>query len=45
VNLANWYRPEGPTAGKAVWRITPARKFNWWFGTTLDLAWLLNASK
>jgi hypothetical protein len=44
-NLANWYRPEGPSAGKAVWRLSPPRKFNWWFGTTLDLAWLVSDTK
>jgi hypothetical protein len=44
-NLENWYRPEGPASGKSVWRITPARKYNWWFGTTLDLAWLVSTTQ
>jgi hypothetical protein len=44
-NLANWYRPDGPSAGKAVWRLAPARKLNWWFGSTLDLAWMMSASE
>ncbi len=33
--------PDGPSSGKAEWRLSPPRKFNWWFGTTSDLPWLL----
>ena len=43
-NLDNWYRPEGPASGKSVWRLSPPRKFNWWFGATLDLAWMMAQS-
>lgn len=39
--LDYWHRPGGPDAGLAEWRLNPPRKFNWWFGTTLDLQWLL----
>jgi hypothetical protein len=39
--LNNWHRPGGLALGKAEWRISPARKFNWWFGTTSDLPWLM----
>lgn len=42
-NLESWHRPGGPAAGLAEWRLTPARKLNWWFGTTLDLPWLVAA--
>jgi hypothetical protein len=45
VNLKYWHRPDGPSAGKAVWRVSPARKVNWWFGTTLDLAWMMGATE
>jgi len=44
-NLKNWHRPGGPTAGKPVWRLSPPRKFNWWFGSTHDFEWLVKASK
>jgi hypothetical protein len=40
-NLEMWHRPDGPLSGKAEWRLSPARKFNWWFGTTSDLGWLM----
>jgi hypothetical protein len=39
--LNNWHRPSGPASGKAEWRLSPPRKFNWWFGTTSDLPWLM----
>jgi hypothetical protein len=42
-NLESWHRPGGPAAGLAEWRLSPARKLNWWFGTTLDLPWLVDA--
>jgi hypothetical protein len=44
-NLASWYRPDGPSSGKAVWRVSPARKLSWWFGSTLDLAWMMAATE
>ena len=34
-NLSDWYRPTSTT--KPVFRISPARKFNWWFGTNSDM--------
>jgi len=42
-NLESWHRPGGPASGLAEWRLSPARKLNWWFGTTLDLPWLIPA--
>lgn len=27
--------------GKTVWRFSVPRQYNWWFGSTLDLGWLL----
>jgi hypothetical protein len=41
-NIAQWIRTGADTvaAGKTFYRLTPPRKFNWWFGTTSDLAWL-----
>ncbi|MBX3268690.1 MAG: hypothetical protein KF729_00425 [Sandaracinaceae bacterium] len=39
-NLASWHRPGGPASGLSEWRLSPPRKLNWWFGTTLDLPWL-----
>jgi hypothetical protein len=40
-NLDLWYRPGSTSLGKAEWRLSPSRKFNWWFGTTSDLTWLM----
>ena len=31
-----WYRPSGPASGLTEYRLTPPRKFNWWFRTTAD---------
>jgi hypothetical protein len=43
-NLAEWHRPAAPsTVGKSEWRLSPGRKFNWWFGTTSDMTWLTTA--
>ncbi len=43
-DLDMWHRPDAPsTVGKSEWWLSPARKFNWWFGTTNDLTWLLAA--
>ena len=36
-----WTRPSGPQSGLSVYRMTPARKFNWWFRTTANRDWLL----
>ena len=41
-NLDSWHRPNGPASGQTEWRLSPERKFNWWFGTTSDLGWLLS---
>ncbi len=38
-SLNYWHRPGGPAAGLAEWRLSPPRKFNWWFGSTLDMSW------
>lgn len=36
--LNYWHRPGGvQKQGQPEWRLRPPRKFNWWFGTTLDL--------
>ena len=43
INLDSWHRPNGPDSGQTEWRLSPERKFNWWFGTTSDLGWLLDA--
>ncbi|HKE19683.1 MAG TPA: hypothetical protein VKB80_32625 [Kofleriaceae bacterium] len=40
-NLDSWHRPDAVSSGLTEWRLTPERKFNWWFGTTSDLGWLL----
>lgn len=41
-NLENWVRPGGPDAGLSVYRLSPPRKYNWWFGTTSDLTFFLD---
>lgn len=38
--LDYWHRPG---SDRAEWRLSPPRKFNWWFGTTLDLGWMVAA--
>jgi len=40
-NLDSWHWPDGPASGQSEWRLSPSRKFNWWFGTTSDLGCLL----
>ncbi|HTM19162.1 MAG TPA: hypothetical protein VL172_01600 [Kofleriaceae bacterium] len=43
-DLDYWHRPGSDTsAGLAPWRLSPPRKFSWWFGTTADMPWLLAA--
>jgi hypothetical protein len=37
-----WHRPASVGAGRAEWRLSPPRKFNWWFGSTTDLPWLMS---
>jgi len=46
-NLSNWIRTTQETidAGKSAYRLAPPRKFNWWFGTTSDLAWLAETAR
>lgn len=41
VNLEGWIRPEGLAEGKAIYRLSPSRKFNWWF-THHDIDYLLS---
>jgi hypothetical protein len=40
-NLASWHRTSDPQ--RPEWRLSPPRKFNWWFGTTSDLTWFATA--
>ena len=40
-----WHRPFGPNATLAEWRLDPPRKFSWWFGTTLDIQWMMANAK
>ena len=40
-NLESWHRTND--ASKPAWRLQPPRKFNWWFGTTSDLSWIVNS--
>ncbi|MFN3712173.1 MAG: hypothetical protein ACK4SX_00795 [Alcanivoracaceae bacterium] len=43
-NLRMWHRPGSDSQhGKPVWRLSPPRKYNWWFGTTQELTWFLSA--
>lgn len=45
--INRWHRVDSDrNHGLAVWRLNPPRKFNWWFGSSLDLPWfLLNIDK
>ncbi|HKE15620.1 MAG TPA: hypothetical protein VKB80_12170 [Kofleriaceae bacterium] len=43
-DLESWHRPDAPALGKSEWRLSPPRKFSWWFGTTSDLPWLMEES-
>ena len=36
-----WVRPAGPASGRSVYRLSPPRKFGWWFLTTADNDWLV----
>lgn len=41
-NLQMWHRPGSDVQhGKPVWRLSPPRKFNWWFGNAQALTWHL----
>lgn len=40
--LDYWHRPGGVANGLPEWRLSPARKFNWWFGSTADVPWILH---
>ena len=45
-NLQMWHRPGSDVQhGKPVWRLAPARKYNWWFGSTQELTWYLSAPR
>lgn len=47
-NLSSWIRPPSSSlelgeykGGATVFRLSPPRKFNWWFRTTANLDWLI----
>jgi hypothetical protein len=40
--IAYWIRPQAHDYGKSIYRLSPARKFSWWFRTTSDLDYLVN---
>jgi hypothetical protein len=40
-----WIRPAAPAYGKSIYRLSPARKFNWWFKTTSDVDYLIYSRK
>ena len=43
-NLAYWVRPGADiNAGLQVFRLSPPRKFNWWFGPTTSTSWFVSA--
>ena len=45
-NLKMWHRPGADVQyGKPVWRLAPARKYNWWFGSTQELTWWLSTPR
>lgn len=44
VTLPNWTRPYAPESGLSVFRLSPPRKFNWWFRSTSGLDWLLGTN-
>ena len=37
-----WIRVAAHDVGKSIYRLSPARKFSWWFRTTSDLDYLLH---
>jgi len=42
--LNYWHRPGSDVNnGLAVWRLSPPRKYSWWFGCASDLGWLKTA--
>ncbi|WP_449245878.1 Calx-beta domain-containing protein [Desulfarculus baarsii] len=42
--LDEWHRPGSDvSAGLPVWRLSPPRKYSWWFGCASDLGWLKTA--
>jgi hypothetical protein len=44
--LDHWHREGSDTsAGLPQWRLAPPRKYSWWFGTTQDLPWMLEAAR
>lgn len=42
-DLELWHQPEQVSRGRPEWLLLPARKFNWWFGTTSDMPWILTS--
>jgi len=43
-NFETWIRPNGLKEGKPVYRLSPARKFNWWFNASYDVDFLLSGN-
>lgn len=45
--LNYWHRTSQATidAGKTMWRLSPPRKYNWWFTNTSDMFWLREQAK
>jgi hypothetical protein len=41
--LDYWHRPNGPDSGNTAWRLSPPRKYSWWFGTTTDMSLLVRS--
>ena len=42
-NFQYWTRPNGPESGLSVYRLSPPRKFGWWFKNTADIDFLVGA--
>lgn len=42
-DLELWHLPDEVSSGQPEWRLLPSRKFNWWFGTTSDMPWILSS--
>ncbi|HWN69130.1 MAG TPA: hypothetical protein VNM90_15935, partial [Haliangium sp.] len=41
--LDDWHRPDSVSSGLPEWRLSPPRKFNWWFGSTSDMPWIFSS--
>ena len=42
--LNNWIKPNAPQSGLASYRLSPPRKFSWWFRTTSNMDFLIGAN-